>query len=67
LATFHVDKPAFISTEPSKVWYRVVTEAVFHLDKPVPTNFDAPLKVLLSVVTLSMFHSRKSAVIFCEL
>jgi hypothetical protein len=59
LATFHFVKSEFISTAPSKVSYRVVTEAVIHLDKPIPTNFDAPPNARYSDVTLATFHVSK--------
>jgi hypothetical protein len=40
-----------------------VTEVVIHELKPVPVNFDAPLNVSLSDVTLATLHPLRSAFI----
>jgi hypothetical protein len=59
LPTFHALRSEFIAVL-TKVFSRVVTEAVFHEAKPVPTNLDAPKNVQYSVVTLVTFHALRS-------
>ena len=63
LATSHPLTSPFMADALVKVAARVVTEAVFHLAKPVPTNVDAALNVCCSVVTLATFHALRSAFI----
>ena len=60
LATLHLLRSEFISPADSKVWDRVVTEAVSHDPKPAPVNLDALVNVYCSVVTLATFHPLRS-------
>jgi hypothetical protein len=60
LSTFHAPRSEFISPALKKVPARLVTEAVSHLDKPIPVNFDASRNVLSIVLTLSTFHALRS-------